>query len=152
MRIASQKFRILSFMKQQQTNTTFPVFPKSSWSFCAGTYQSHFLMHCAFAKDWNMQICSWKCSTHVWKTRSKKSFSEVSWREHRIREAASRIIFGIRVPFGKMFHVQGNAWPSLLIAPLQNSLQWKGDISKRLKKRTMKSGLSSPLMRKVTLA
>ena len=39
----------------------------------------------------NMQICSWKCSAGVRKTRSKKSFSGVSRREHRIREAASQI-------------------------------------------------------------
>ena len=72
-RIASQEFRILSFMKQQQTNMAFPVFPESSWSFCARTYWSHVWTHWACAKDRNMQIC-WKCSAHAWKTRSKGKF------------------------------------------------------------------------------
>ena len=39
-----------------------------------------------------------------------------------------------------MFLVRGKAWPSLLIAHLQNRLQWKGDVSERLRKLTMRSG------------
>ena len=35
------------------TNTAFSIFPKSSWSVCAGTYQSHFWMHCVCVKDRN---------------------------------------------------------------------------------------------------
>ena len=67
------------------------IFPESSRSFCAGTYQSHFWTLCACSKERNMQICSWKYSVHAWKTQSKKSFSGVSWKEHCIHEAASRI-------------------------------------------------------------
>ena len=51
-----------------------------------------------------------------------------------------------------MFRVWQKAWLSLLITHLQNHLQWKGDVSKHLRKYTMRSGLSPPLTRKVTLA
>ena len=37
------------------------------------------------------------------------------------------------------------------MAQLQNYLQWKGDVSKRLRKYTVRSGLSPPLIKKVTL-
>ena len=73
--------------------------------------------------------------------------------------------------FVKMFRVQEKAWPSLLIAHLQNRLLGKGDdskclliahlqnhlpgkrdVSECLRKHTMRSGLSSLLTRQVTLA
>ena len=60
----------------------FPIF----W-----TYRSHFWTCCSCAKDRNMPICSWKCSACGQKTRSRRSFSKVSQREHCICEAASRI-------------------------------------------------------------
>ena len=82
------KVLILSFLKT--TNMAFPIFSKSSRSLCAGAYRDHFCMHSAYAKDRNMQICSWKCSVRVWKTWSR-SFFEVSIREHCIREAESWI-------------------------------------------------------------
>ena len=50
-----------------------------------------------------------------------------------------------------MFCVRWKAWPSLLIAHLQNHLQWKEDGSKCWRKYTMRSGLSPPLTRKATL-
>ena len=52
----------------------------------------------------------------------------------------------------KTFRVRGKAWPSLLIAHLQNHPRRKGDISECLRKYTVRSGLELPLTRKVTLA
>ena len=85
------KVQDLVICEKQETNTPFLIFPESSQSFSARTYWSHFWTCSACVKDRNMQICSWKCSVRARKMWRKKSFSKVSWREHCICEAASRI-------------------------------------------------------------
>ena len=117
----------------------FSIFPESSRSFCAGISRSHFWTWCACVKVRNMQICSWKCFAHAWKTRSKK------------RQKVSPKFPEENIASAK-FHVWGKARLSLLIVHLQNCLHQKGDVSKHLRKHPMKSGLSSPLTRNVTLA
>ena len=80
-RIASQKFWILSFMTQeQQTNTAFPIFPEATFG-CA-------------AHAWKIEICRFALGSALRmheRHEAKKSFSKVSRREYFICKAASQI-------------------------------------------------------------
>ena len=97
------------------------------------------------------EICKFALGSAL-QVHERHEAKKVSRREHRIHEAASWIDLWNQAPFVKTFCVWGIAWPSLLVAHLQNCLQRKGDISKHLRKHTIRSGLSSPSMRKVTFA
>ena len=126
------------------TNIAFPILPESSWSFCAGTYRSHFWTRCACAKDRNMQICSWKCSARARKTWSKKMFLQSfpkstlhpwsckpnrAWNQGAICKNVSCLRESIA--------------ESIDCAPdLQNCLQQRGNISKHVGKHTIRSSLS----------
>ena len=98
--IASQKFQILSFMKQQQqANTVFPIFPESSFRFAPRVAEVFVpeLTEATFwrvAHAWKIEICRFDLGSALRIRKghkAKKSFSEVSWGEHCIREAASQI-------------------------------------------------------------
>ena len=127
----------------------FPLFPKSSWSFCAGTYRSHF-WRVAHAQKIEICRCTLGSAQRVCERHKQKKVSLKFPKESIASAKLQAKFFGITAPFVKMFRVQGKAWPSLLIAHLHNRLQRKGDVSKHLGKHTMRSGLSSSLMRKVT--
>ena len=80
-------------------------------------------------KTKNMQICSHKCSAHVWKTKQKKFPRRTplpqNCKPRRIKESKR-----MRRPFAKTFYVRGKAWPCLLVAHLPNGFQQKRDVSK----------------------
>ena len=124
------------------TNTSFSIFPENSRSICARTYWSHFWTRCTCAKGRNKCRFTLGSALRVHKRREAEE----------VYTKLQAKYIEIRAPFVKTFCVRRKAWPSLLILHMQNHLEWKGDISRCLRKYITRSGLSSLMMRKMTLA
>ena len=123
------------------TNTAFSIFPESSKAFVLECTEVTFG---PCTKDRNNVDLLSEVLCMCTKDMKQKFLRSIC-------EAASRIDRN-QGTFVKTFRVWWKAWPRPLIAHLQNHLQRKGDVSKRLRKYTMASGLSPLLTRKMTLA
>ena len=140
------KVLILLFMKKQQQTRPFRFFQRVAEAFVPELTKatSGCVVHAR-----KIEICWFALRSALCMHERHKAKKKVSWREHRIGEAASQIDLWNQRAICKYVSHEGKAWASLFIAHLQNNLLRKGDVSKHLKKHTMRSVLSPPLMRKI---